>query len=65
MEQLDVSYFPSQWEGKKLSLQMGTKTLPLVHMAGQQRQRESSRLPEEHDLSCEEQLKLGFSRAAE
>lgn len=64
-EQLDVSHFPSQWEGKRLSLQMGTKKLPLVHMADQQRQWERSSLPEEHNLWSEEQLKLDFSRAAE
>lgn len=64
-QQLDVSHFPSQRERKRLSLQMGTKKLPLVHMAGQQRWWESSSLPEQHNLSSEEPLKLDFSRAAE
>lgn len=64
-QQLDVSHFPSQWERKRLSLQMGTKKLPLAHMAGQQRWWESSSLPEQHRLSSEEPLKLDFSRAAE
>lgn len=63
-ERRDVSHFPSQWEGKRLALQIGTKKLPLFHMAGQQRWRESSSLPEEHHVSSEEQLKLDFSRAA-
>lgn len=61
----DISHFPSQWEGKRLSLEVGTKKLPLVHMAGQQRQWESSSLSEEHNLSSEELLKLDFSRPAE
>lgn len=60
--QLDASHFPSQWEGKRLSLQMGTKKLLLVHMAGQRRW-ESSCLSEAHNLLSDDQL--DFSRAAE
>lgn len=29
--QMDVCHVPSQWEGKRLSLQTGTKKLPLGH----------------------------------